>query len=153
MSPTERRLCQSGLLLFFLGLPLGFGIHSLPNPRVALSAHLNAVQSGTALMVLGLMWPRIRLAPRLSAAVAVALPLSFWGLELRILASAFAWPSRGLLMRSATALGALSALAMVFTVGLLALAFRSSASDRLDASSREPVGATIAGALDESSNA
>jgi hydroxylaminobenzene mutase len=153
MSMIERRLCQSGLLLFFLGLPLGFVIHSLPNPRVALSAHLNAVQSGTALMVLGLMWSRIRLAPRLSTAVAVALPLSFWGLELRILASAFARPSNGLLMRSATLVGALSALAMVLTVGLLVIAVRSPAGHRADAGSYEPVAATIADAVNGPSNA
>ena len=145
MTPTARRLCQSGLLLFFLGLPLGFAIHALPNPRVALSAHLNAVQSGTALMVLGLLWSRIRLAARLATVVAVVLPLSFWGLELRILASAFAWPSSGLLMRSATLLGALSALTMTLAVGLLTLAFRASASDRIDASAHEPTAVTIAG--------
>lgn len=124
MSPTERRLCQSGLLLFFLGLPLGFAIHSLPNPRVGLSAHLNAVQSGTALMVLGLIWPRINIAPRFAAAVATGLSLSFWGLELRILASAFARSPDGLFMRSASVLGALSALAMVLTVGAVLISLR-----------------------------
>lgn len=153
MSPTERRLCQSGLLLFFLGLPLGFVVHSLPNPRVALSAHLNAVQSGTALMVLGLIWSRIRLSPRLASAAALALSLSFWGLELRILASAFARPSTGLLMRSATLLGAVSALAMVLTVGMLVLAFRSPSGDPLDASTHEPLPATIATAANGPSNA
>lgn len=153
MSATERRLCQSGLLLFFLGLPLGFVIHSLPNPRVALSAHLNAVQSGTALMVLGLMWSRVRLSRRLAAFVALALPLSFWGLELRILASAFARPSNGLLMRSATMLGAVSALAMVLAVGTLALAFRSSVGEPADTSSHEPVTATLVGAANGPSNA
>jgi hydroxylaminobenzene mutase len=153
MSPTERRLCQSGLLLFFLGLPLGFVIHSLPNPRVALSAHLNAVQSGTALMVLGLMWSRIRLSRRVASAAALALPLSFWGLELRILAGAFAPAANGLLMRSATVLGALSALAMVLTVGLLVLAIRSSSDDGVDVSPRASVGAAIVGAVNGPSNA
>ncbi|HTK48407.1 MAG TPA: hypothetical protein VL328_10595 [Gemmatimonadaceae bacterium] len=124
MSPTERRLCQSGLLLFFLGLPLGFVIHSLPNPRVGLSAHLNAVQSGTALMVLGLLWSRIDLAPRYATAVATGLSLSFWGLELRILASALARSPDGLFMRSASVLGAVSALAMVLTVGAVLFALR-----------------------------
>lgn len=124
MSSTERRLIQSGLLLFFFGLPLGFVIHSLPNPRAALSAHLNAVQSGTALMVLGLLFARLRLSPRVASTAAVALSVSFWGLELRILASAFAPPSNGLLMRSASVLGASSALAMVLAVGMLAIATR-----------------------------
>jgi hydroxylaminobenzene mutase len=147
MSPTERRLCQSGLLLFFLGLPLGFVIHSLPDPRVALSAHLNAVQSGTALMVLGLLWSRIRLSAPLATAAAIALPLSFWGLELRILASAFAPAPHSLLMRSATLLGAISALAMVLAVGLLVFGFRSSTSDRVESSPRKPVGALVGGAV------
>jgi (hydroxyamino)benzene mutase len=147
MSPDERRLCRSGLLLFFLGLALGFLVHRLPNPRGALSAHLNAVQSGTALMVIGVMWSRIRLLPRLAAPVAIALPLAFWGLELRILASAFAWPSNGLLMRSATLLGAVSALTMVLAVALVLLAFRSRPGDRADASAHGPVAATIADAM------
>jgi|KBSSwiStaDraftv2_1062776.scaffolds.fasta_scaffold1021134_2 hypothetical protein len=153
MSRTERRLCQSGLLLFFLGLPLGFLIHSLPDPRVALSAHLNAVQSGTALMVFGLMWPRIKLSSRLATAVAIALPLSFWGLELRILVSAFAPPSTSLLMRSATLLGASSALAMVLAVGALAFAFRRPTGDRSDASVGEPGVPPVGGAVHETSHA
>jgi hydroxylaminobenzene mutase len=126
MSPTERRLCQSGLLLFFFGLPLGFAIHAMPNPRAALSAHLNAVQSGTALMVLGLLFSRLELSPRVASVAAVVLSLSFWGLELRILASAFAQPSSGLVMRSASVLGASSALAMVLAVGMLVFATRRS---------------------------
>jgi len=151
MTLTERRLCQSGLLLFFLGLPLGFAIHALPNPRVALSAHLNAVQSGTALMVFGLMWSRMRIPSRLATAVAIALPLSFWGLELRILASAFALPSTSLVMRSATLLGGLSALAMMLAVGVLA--FRQSSGDRVETPIGGPVVATARSTVHDASNA
>ena len=153
MSPTERRLCLSGLLLFFLGLPLGFVIHSLPNSRVGLSAHLNAVQSGTALMVLGLLWPRIKLSPRLAGVTATGLSFAFWGLELRILASAFAPPPDGLFMRSATVLGAVSALAMVLTVGSLVLAFRPAARDAVTAPSRDLLGARRAAVLNDRPNA
>ena len=148
MTETERRLCLSGLLLFFLGLPLGFVVHSLPNQRVALSAHLNAVQSGTALMVLGLLWPRIRLSPRLAAATATGLSLAFWGLELRILASAFALPPAGALMKSASVLGALSALAMVLTVGTMVFALRAAPRGRAVAPSIGAVDSRLAVGLE-----
>ena len=153
MTETERRLCLSGLLLFFLGLPLGFVVHSLPNQRVALSAHLNAVQSGTALMVLGLLWPRIRLSPRFAAVTATGLSLAFWGLELRILASAFALPPAGALMKSATVLGALSALAMVLTVGTVLLALRAAPRERVGVPSLGPVDSTRAVGLKGGINA
>jgi hydroxylaminobenzene mutase len=152
MTETERRLCLSGLLLFFLGLPLGFVVHSLPNQRVALSAHLNAVQSGTALMVLGLLWPRIKLSPRLAAVTATGLSLAFWGLELRILAAAFALPAAGVLMKSATVLGAVSALAMVLTVGTVVFALRAAPRERAGAASHGPVEARLAAALNQPGN-
>lgn len=132
MTSIERRVTQSGLLLFFLGLPLGFLIHSLPNQRVALSAHLNAVQSGTALIVLGLIAPRLALSPRVATILATTLSLSFWGLELRILASALALPAQGPLARAAGLLGALSALGMLLAVGAMVVLHWTSTRRRTD---------------------
>jgi (hydroxyamino)benzene mutase len=152
MTETERRLCLSGLLLFFLGLPLGFVVHSLPNQRVALSAHLNAVQSGTALMVLGLLWPRINLSPRLAAVTATGLSLAFWGLELRILAAAFALPAGGVLMKSATVVGALCALAMVLTVGTVVFALRAAPPERAGSPANASVESRLAAALNQHAN-
>src|SRR3954471_21068675 len=139
MSPIERRLCQSGLALFFLGLPLGFLIQAMPNHRVGLSAHLNAVQSGTALIAIGHLWPWLRLPPRFATPLATALSLSFWGLELRILASALDLSSTGPAMRTATVVGALSALAMLIAVGAVLLALRAPAAERAMPSSTNAV--------------
>ena len=103
-------------------------------------------------MVLGLLWPRIKLSPRLAQVTATGLSFAFWGLELRILASAFAPPADGLFMRSATVLGAISALAMVLTVGTLVLAFRPAARDGVATASRDLVGASRVAVLNDRVN-
>jgi hydroxylaminobenzene mutase len=129
MSPLQRRLCASGLSLFLLGLPLGFAIHALPNPRLALSAHLNAVQSGTALMVLGVLWSRLRL-PRWAPVLAHALWLSFWGLEAGLVLAAFVpapragvAPVAGWLAGSVRIVGGASAVTMLLAVSAVLAAF------------------------------
>lgn len=50
-----------GLVLFLVGLLTGFAIPALKNPRMALSSHLEAVLNGMFLVVLGLLWPHLRL--------------------------------------------------------------------------------------------
>lgn len=64
MPPIERqshRLLQLGVFLFLLGLLTGFVIPALANPRMGLSSHLEGVLNGLFLLVLGLVWPRLRL--------------------------------------------------------------------------------------------
>ncbi len=51
----------SGALLFLIGLVQGAIIPLMHNPRMALSAHLTAVQSGMALMIFGLIRPYLQL--------------------------------------------------------------------------------------------
>jgi len=51
-----RRLIIFGALLFLFGLVQGFAIPFFENRRMALSAHLAAIQSGMALMIFGLIW-------------------------------------------------------------------------------------------------
>lgn len=65
LSPRRRahRLLQLGVLLFLVGLLTGFAIPALVNPRMGLSSHLEAVLNGLFLVVLGLIWPRLRLRP------------------------------------------------------------------------------------------
>ena len=46
----------AGAVLFLFGLIEGAGVPSFVNPRMALSAHLTAVQSGMALMIFGVVW-------------------------------------------------------------------------------------------------
>ena len=54
-----------GVLLFVIGLFQGLLIPKFKNPRMALSAHLTAVQAGTAIMVFGVIWSFINLSPLL----------------------------------------------------------------------------------------
>ena len=129
MSRLERQLCRSGLLLFLIGLPLGFAVHAMPNARAGLSAHLNAVQSGTALLALGLLWPRLRLPARWAALLAHTLSLSFWGLEAMLVAAAFvrapgATVSPSWWARTAGVVGGVSAVLMLLGVAAVCPAFR-----------------------------
>lgn len=74
------RLAKSGLWLFLFGLALGAAIPYYSSPRLALSAHTTAVQSGVALIAFGLLWPHGRLAPRASMLLSNALWLSTYAL-------------------------------------------------------------------------
>lgn len=52
-----------GTLLFVTGLFQGLAIPALRNSRMGLSAHLTAVQAGTAVVVFGLIWCFVKLPP------------------------------------------------------------------------------------------
>jgi hydroxylaminobenzene mutase len=67
----SRRLLQAGIALFLIGLLTGIAVPSLGNPRMGLASHVEAVMNGTFLVVLGLVWPRLRLTNAQSA-------LGFW---------------------------------------------------------------------------
>lgn len=58
------RLIQAGAFLFLLGLLIGFVIPMVTNPRMALSSHLEALMNGLFLMVLGLLWDRLKLSEK-----------------------------------------------------------------------------------------
>jgi len=75
-SGTGRRLIRCGVLLFLLGLLTGLIVPVLANPRMGLSSHLEGVMNGMVLVVLGLLWPRLRLSRTASA---VALGLALYG--------------------------------------------------------------------------
>lgn len=51
-----RLLILAGAVLFMFGLLQGVAIPQFTNPRMGLSAHLAAVQSGMALMIVGVVW-------------------------------------------------------------------------------------------------
>ncbi len=61
VSSRSQRLLQLGILLFLLGLLVGFAVPSLANPRMALASHLEGIMNGLFLAVLGLVWPRLTL--------------------------------------------------------------------------------------------
>lgn len=58
-----RKLIFVGSLLFLFGLLQGALIPYFLNPRMALSAHLAAVQSGMALIIFGVIWRYLMLSP------------------------------------------------------------------------------------------
>lgn len=51
-----------GLLLFLIGLITGLFVQQLPNPRMALAAHLEGLMNGIFLILMGLIWSRLQLA-------------------------------------------------------------------------------------------
>jgi len=60
----------------------------LLNPRMALSAHLTAVQGGTALMVVGVVWPAVSLGETLQSTARWAIILGLYALWVGLTLSA-----------------------------------------------------------------
>jgi hydroxylaminobenzene mutase len=67
-SAYGERLLRLGVLLFLLGLLTGFAVPALTNPRMGLASHLEGLMNGIFLVLLGLLWPRLALSPRLLTA-------------------------------------------------------------------------------------
>ena len=61
ITTTGQKLIFCSALLFLIGLLQGGFIPYFMNSRMALSAHLAAVQSGLALMIFGLIWSLLAL--------------------------------------------------------------------------------------------
>ena len=61
IGPLGGKLIFWGAALFLIGLLQGGLVPYFVNPRMALSAHLAAVQSGMALMIFGLIWELLSL--------------------------------------------------------------------------------------------
>ena len=70
------RLLQVGSLLFLLALLVGLAVPRFAVPRLGLSTHLLGLMQGTFLMVLGLVWPRLKLS---GAQSRVAFVLAVYG--------------------------------------------------------------------------
>jgi (hydroxyamino)benzene mutase len=77
-SKIASTLCFAGILLFALGLAGAFGIPLFRAPRIGLSAHLAATQCGVALVVFGLLWPKLTLWNGWSAPLAHVIWISFY---------------------------------------------------------------------------
>jgi len=78
MESLSSTVCFAGVLLFLLGLATGFAIPAFRSSRIGLSAHLTGVQSGTFLIALGLMWPKIALWPSMSNLIGHAIWISLY---------------------------------------------------------------------------
>ena len=120
-SDTGRRLLQLGVILFLVGLFIGFAVPALANPRMGLASHLEALMNGIFLMVLGLTWPKLRLPPTL-------LRVTFWlavaGAYANMLATLLAamWAAGGMMPIAGQGSTGTSAQEMVITALLISLA-------------------------------
>jgi hydroxylaminobenzene mutase len=61
MNPIPQQLLIRGTVLFLLSLLIGFAIPVFANPRMGVQMHVTGLQSGMALLALGLMWRRVAL--------------------------------------------------------------------------------------------
>ncbi len=96
LSIPQRTLIVAGALLFLLGLLQGAAVPMFANPRMALSAHLTAVQSGMALMIVGLVWSELSLRPRTGVFARLAITIGIYGLWAGLTLAAATGASRGL---------------------------------------------------------
>lgn len=94
-------LAKSGLWLFLFGLVIGALIPKFTNARLGLSAHLTAVQSGTALMAIAWFWPELTAGNDFAAPLGHALWASFWLLVIGQILSAAWGASKALPMAGA----------------------------------------------------
>ena len=77
-----------GAMLFMLGLLTGFAIPSFRSPRIGLSAHLAAIESGLALIAFGLMLPHLALSAGWAGAIGHSLWISLYMLWIGLLFAA-----------------------------------------------------------------
>jgi (hydroxyamino)benzene mutase len=75
------RLLQLGVLLFFFALLVGLVVPMFAVPRLGLSTHLLGLMQGLFLVVLGLLWPKLRLTRMLGG----------WGVVLAVYGCFAAW--------------------------------------------------------------
>lgn len=67
----SNKLIFLGILLFLFGLITGLMVPVFENPRMGVSSHIEGVINGMLLVLLGLIWHKIRLSPRW-------LKITFW---------------------------------------------------------------------------
>lgn len=85
---SRQALLVAGAALFLIGLLQGAVLQVFDNPRMALSAHLTAVQSGMAVMLAGLAWRFVSLRPPLGRVAQWSVIGGMYGLWLGLTLSA-----------------------------------------------------------------
>ena len=78
MATESSTLCFMGTLLFLLGLLTGFGIPAFRSPRIGLSAHLAAIESGLALIAVGLLMPHLVVTAGWADTIGIVLWISLY---------------------------------------------------------------------------
>ena len=96
MPDINHQLALAGVILFLLGLLNGFGIALGRSPRLGLSAHLTAVQSGTFLIAISMLWSHIGFPDGTSGAIGAALWVSLYLLWLALFLAGLLGAGRGL---------------------------------------------------------
>ena len=96
LTALQKPLVVAGAVLFLLGLLQGAGVQLFANPRMALSAHLTAVQSGMAMMIAGALWPALSLRPRTGSIGRLAIIAGMYGLWIGLTLSAATGASEAL---------------------------------------------------------
>ena len=96
MDDINSTLAIAGVFLFLIGLVNGVTIGVGRSPRISLSAHLTAVQSGTFLIAAGLLWPHVPFGEGWGEPTAHALWLSFYALWLALFIAGIAGAGRDL---------------------------------------------------------
>ena len=93
-----RSLAIAGAALFMAGLLQGAVVELFANPRMALSAHLDAVQSGMAVMIAALFWHHAALGAQTEQIARWALAAGMIGLWVALTLSAMTGASEALPM-------------------------------------------------------
>lgn len=88
METPSSTLCFMGALLFMLGLLTGAGIPRFRSPRIGLSAHLAAIESGLALIAFGLLLPHLAISISWAGAIGHSLWISLYLLWVGLLFAA-----------------------------------------------------------------
>jgi (hydroxyamino)benzene mutase len=96
LTAHQRTLVVAGALLFLIGLLQGALVQSFLNPRMALSAHLTAVQSGMAMMIVGALWTSADLRPLSASIGRWTIVIGMFGLWAGLTASAATGASNNL---------------------------------------------------------
>jgi (hydroxyamino)benzene mutase len=129
--PLQGLLAYTGVLLFFLGLLTGIVIPFARSPRIGLSAHVAAIQSGLTLIGVAWLGSHLVLADAWARAIAHTLWISFYVLWAGLLFGAVFGTGRALPLagrghiaqpwqeRIATVLIAGSSIASALAIGAL----------------------------------
>jgi hydroxylaminobenzene mutase len=88
MEAISSTLSFMGALLFLLGLLTGFGIPKFRSPRIGVSAHLDAIESGLGLIAFGLLLLHLRISPGWATLIGHTMWISLYVLWLGLLAGA-----------------------------------------------------------------
>jgi hydroxylaminobenzene mutase len=95
-------LFATGLALFLLGLFTGFAVPAMKNPRMGVASHMEAHMNGLFLIVLGLLWPYVRVSQTWETVTVALLIYGAWANWFATLLSGF-WGAGGRMMRIAAA--------------------------------------------------